>query len=183
VSDPRRRLLPSEEVVRSALGHLALDFRAMGAISNLFRTATAVRRHMEADVLAEHRLSWTSFVGLWVLWVWGELEARDFAAAVGISRPTATGVVTTLQERGFVRRHKDPRDGRMVRVALTPLGPRTIERLFPAFNREEAVLAGHLDPRQQEDLAAMLRVLLRAVDPDGGGSPGARRAVDAAEPA
>ena len=143
----------------------------MWAISNLFRTSTAVRRHMEADVLSEHRLSWTSFVGLWVLWVWGELEAREFAAAVGISRPTATGVITTLEQRGFARRRKDPKDGRMVRVALTGSGKRTIEHLFPAFNREEAVLAAHLSRDQQEDLAAMLRVLLRAVDPDGGSSP------------
>jgi MarR family transcriptional regulator, organic hydroperoxide resistance regulator len=171
VSDPRG-LLPSEEAVRTALAHLPLDFRAMWAISNLFRTSTAVRRHMEADVLSEHRLSWTSFVGLWVLWVWGELEAREFAAAVGISRPTATGVITTLEQRGFARRRKDPEDGRMVRVALTGSGRRTIERLFPAFNREEAALAAHLSPDQQEDLAAMLRVLLRAVDPDGGSSPG-----------
>ncbi|MCL6569882.1 MAG: hypothetical protein K6T35_13675, partial [Meiothermus silvanus] len=65
----------------------------MGAISNLFRCSTAIRRHMEARVLAEHRLSWTSFVGLWVLWVWGEMEAHRFAAAVGISRPTASGVM------------------------------------------------------------------------------------------
>lgn len=164
-------LLPSEEDVRAALGHLDLDFRAMWAISNLFRTSTAVRRHMESDVLSEHRLSWTSFVGLWVLWVWGELEAREFAAAVGISRPTATGVITTLEQRGYVRRSKDPSDGRMVRVALTPAGTGTIERLFPAFNREEATLAHHLSPEQQDDLAAMLRVLLRAVDPDGGASP------------
>ena len=39
--------------------------------------AAAVRRHMEAKVLATEHVSWTSFVGLWVLWVWGELETRD----------------------------------------------------------------------------------------------------------
>lgn len=163
-------MLPAERKVRDELGHLPLDFRAMWAISNLFRSSAAIRRHMEAKVLAPDRLSWTSFVGLWVLWVWGEMEAREFAAAVGISRPTATGVMRTLESRGYASRRKDRRDGRMVIVELTPAGRRTIEALFPKFNAEESVVAAHLDPRQQDDLAAMLRSLLRAVVPGDGGS-------------
>jgi len=158
-------LLPAERKVRDELGALPLDFRAMWAISNLFRSSTAIRRHMEARVLGPYRMSWTSFVGLWVLWVWGEMEARGFAAAVGISRPTATGVMTTLESRGYVTRRKDPRDGRMVIVELTPSGRSTIEELFPKFNAEESAVAAHLDPQQQDDLAAMLRSLLRAVSP------------------
>lgn len=165
-------LLPAERKVQEELGQLPLDFRAMWAISNLFRSSAAIRRHMEARVLAPDRLSWTSFVGLWVLWVWGEMEAREFAAAVGISRPTATGVMSTLESRGFVTRRKDAKDGRMVIVELTPSGRATIEDLFPKFNAEESAVAGHLDPAQQDDLAAMLRSLLRAVAPSTSEDPG-----------
>ena len=125
---------------------LPLDFRAMAAVSNLFRASAAIRRHMEAKILADDRLSWTSFVALWVLWVWGEMESRDLAAAVGISRPTSTGIVTTLEGRGFVRRSKTAEDGRLVRVSLTTTGRRTIEQLFPRFNAEEVVLTTHLEP-------------------------------------
>ncbi len=158
-------LLPAERKVLDSLGHLPLDFRAMWAVSNLFRSSAAIRRHMEANVLAADRLSWTSFVGLWVLWVWGEMEAREFAAAVGISRPTATGVMTTLEARGLVTRRKDPKDGRIVVVTLTHAGRRMIETLFPKFNAEESSVAGQLTGAQQDDLAAMLRSLLRGVIP------------------
>jgi DNA-binding MarR family transcriptional regulator len=109
--------LPAERKVLEALGDLPLDFRAMAAVSNLFRASAAVRRHMERRVLATDRLSWTSFVVLWVLWVWGDLESRDLAAAVGISRPTSSGVVTTLERRGYVQRKRNTMDGRMVRVS------------------------------------------------------------------
>jgi DNA-binding MarR family transcriptional regulator len=160
-------LLPAERKIVAELGHLPLDFRAMWAVSNLFRSSAAIRRHMESRVLAPDRLSWTSFVGLWVLWVWGEMEAREFAAAVGISRPTATGVMTTLEGRGYVTRRKDVKDRRMVIVELTSLGRATIESLFPKFNAEESSVAAHLSPEQQDDLAAMLRSLLRAVAPGG----------------
>ena len=54
-------LLPAERKVLERLGHLPLDFRAMGAVSNLFRAAAAIRRHMESKVLSADRLSWTSW--------------------------------------------------------------------------------------------------------------------------
>jgi MarR family transcriptional regulator, organic hydroperoxide resistance regulator len=159
------RLLPAERKVLEELGHLPLDFRAMWAISNVFRSSTALRRHLESTVLAPDRLSWTAFTALWVLWIWGEMEARDFAAAVGISRPTATGVITTLQGRRYVRRRKASRDGRVVLLSLTPSGRRKIEDLFPRFNAEEARLASVLSREDQDRLAALLRGLLSGVEP------------------
>jgi DNA-binding MarR family transcriptional regulator len=163
------RLLPAERKVLEELGHLPLDFRAMWAVSNVFRSSTALRRHLESTVLAPDRLSWTAFTGLWVLWIWGEMESRDFASAVGISRPTATGVLTTLQGRRFVRRRKASEDGRVVLVSLTPSGRRKIEDLFPRFNAEEARVASALSEEEQERVAAMLRTLSRRVAEGGGG--------------
>jgi DNA-binding MarR family transcriptional regulator len=161
-------LLPAERKVLEALGDRPLDFGAMWAVSNLFRASAAIRRHMEANVLSADRLSWTGFTGLWVLWVWGEMESRDFAQAVGVSRPTATGVVTTLEGRGFVRRKKGARDGRMVLVSLTAAGKRKIEQLFPRFNDEEVAVTSHLDDAQRDALATLLRSMYRAVEPNGG---------------
>lgn len=157
-------LLPAERKILEELGHLPLDFRAMAVVSNVFRASAAIRRNMERKVLAADRLSWTSFVVLWVLWVWGEMESRDLAAAVGVSRPTSTGVVTTLERRGLVRRRRNSSDGRMVRVSLTPAGTRKIEELFPRFNAEEAAVTAHLSPEEQETAASLLRSMLRAVE-------------------
>lgn len=158
------QLLPAERRVLERLGHLPLDFRAMWAVSNLFRASAAIRRHMESKVLADDRLSWTSFVAMWVLWVWGEMESRDLASAVGISRPTSTGVVTTLERRGYVRRRKNAEDGRMVRVSLTDRGRRKIEQLFPRFNAEETVVTSHLSAEQQDTMATMLRSMLKTAE-------------------
>ncbi len=157
-------LLPAERKVLERLGDMSLDFRAMAVVSNLFRASTAIRRHMEASVLADDRLSWTSFVVLWVLWVWGEMEAWELASAVGISRPTATGVLNTLERRGLVVRGRDERNRRVVRVSLSGEGERVISRLFPRFNREEAAITNHIEPAAQEAMASQLRSLLRALE-------------------
>jgi MarR family transcriptional regulator, organic hydroperoxide resistance regulator len=160
--------LQAERKVLERLGHLQLDFRAMGVVSNLFRASTAIRRHMEATVLAADKLSWTSFVALWVLWVWGEMESRDLASAIGISRPTSTGVVTTLERRGWAERRRSEQDGRMVRVALTLEGERKIADLFPRFNAEERAVTSHLTAEEQDAMAAMLRSMLRADETPSG---------------
>ncbi|WP_394844535.1 MarR family transcriptional regulator [Pendulispora brunnea] len=161
-------LLPAEAKVMEKLGDLPLDFRAMAAISNLFRASMAVRRRLEGNVLAEDRLSWTSFSSLWVLWVWGEMEVRELATHVCISRPTATGVVATLKRRGFAKSRPGPHDGRTVFVDLTPKGRKVIERVFPKFNAEEAAVASSLGAADQDRLAGLLRVLLRGVDQKNG---------------
>ena len=136
----------------------------MAVISNLFRTSAAVRRRLENRALAPHRLSWTSFVVLWVLWVWGEMESRDLAAAVGVTRPTCSGVVGTLERRQLVQRTRGTADARMVRVSLTAAGARLIAQLFPEFNQQETALTAHLSAGRQEELAGALRSLLRAVE-------------------
>jgi DNA-binding MarR family transcriptional regulator len=162
-TDKGEALLAAERKVLERLGHLPLDFRAMWVVSNLFRASTAIRRKMEAEVLSPDRLSWTAFTVLWVLWVWGEMDSRQLAAAVGVSRPTTTGVVTTLYRRELVRRSRVAEDGRLVRVSLTPAGRWMIENLFPKFNAKEAEVAGHLDGEDQARLAAMLRMIVGAV--------------------
>jgi MarR family transcriptional regulator, organic hydroperoxide resistance regulator len=163
-------LLPAERKIVEELGHLPLDFRAMWAISNVFRSGAALRRHLESTVLAKDRLSWTAFTGLWVLWIWGEMEARDFASAVGISRPTATGVLATLHRRRFGKRRKASKDGRVVLLSLTARGRRKIEELFPRFNAEEAQVASVLSVEEQDRFAEMLRTLFRRVDAGQGRS-------------
>jgi len=158
-------LLPQEREIFGRLnGQPGLNFRAMWAVSNLFRASTAVRRHMEASVLSPDRLSWTSFATLWVLWIWGSMEVRDLAAGVGITRPTTTGVVATLKRRSLVRSKRGSHDGRSVIVALTPKGRAMIQRLFPRFNAEEAAVTVRLSAEEQDALAGLLRTVLHCAE-------------------
>ena len=165
-----RSMLPQEQKVLERLGHRRdLNFRAMWVVSNLFRASTAVRRHMEASVLSHDQLSWTSFTTLWVLWIWGTMEVRELAAAVGITRPTTTGVVATLKRRRCVKTRRGSEDARTVFVALTPRGRRIIERLFPSFNKEEGAVTVRLTPVEQDNLAKLLRAVLHSAE-DANGS-------------
>jgi MarR family transcriptional regulator, organic hydroperoxide resistance regulator len=156
----------AERDVQQRVGNLPIDFAALAAISNVFRVASAVRNHMERTVLGPDELSWTGFVALFVLWVWGDLESRRLAAECGVTKGTLTGVITTLERRGLVGRRGDPYDGRLVIVALTNDGRRLIKRLFPKFNAQEAAVTARLADDGRRQLAHLLREVLRSLDDD-----------------
>lgn len=154
----------AEQLAVERLTALGIDAEAMAAVSNIFRAATVVRHHMERSVLASADLSFTAFTVLWVLWIWGEQEARHVAEEAGISRGTLTGVVTTLERRGLASRRAHPDDRRSVLVDVTAEGERLMAELFPVFNEEEAQVSGALDPARKAELAESLRTILRTVE-------------------
>jgi len=162
-SDDDRDLVTAERDVRQAFSGLDLDLRSLSAVSNIFRAATAVRNHMENGVLAQHELSWSAFTGLFVLRVWGDVDARTLATEAGITAATLTGVMKTLEARGLLRRKVDRTDRRRVIVCITPRGRAVVDELMPSFNRHEALVTQALTETEQDDLAHALRTVLRTV--------------------
>jgi len=163
-SDDDRDLVTAERDVRAAFTGLDLDLGSLAAVSNIFRAATAVRNHMENGVLSQHELSWSAFTTLFVLRVWGDMDARSLAAEAGVTAATLTGVMKTLESRRLLRRKTDRRDGRRVLVGLTPRGRRVIDEIMPAFNRHEALVTQALSADEQHELARSLRTILRTVE-------------------
>ncbi|HBL08601.1 MAG TPA: MarR family transcriptional regulator, partial [Acidimicrobiaceae bacterium] len=137
---------------------------SMAAVSNIFRTATAVRKHMERAVLKSHSLSWSAFVILFVLRIWGKQESRVLAAEAGVSGGTLTGVLDTLERKGLASRHPVTSDRRRVEVVLTNAGTRVVNEVMPAINSVESRVTGGLDEDEKEMLARLLRKVLRSVE-------------------
>ena len=157
-------LMQAERDIRGRIGDQQLDFAAMAAVSNIYRAANAIRHHMEQQVLAEADLSWAAFTVLFVLWIWGDQQTRHLAAEAGVTKGTLTGVLKTLEKRGLARRRGHDEDGRLVLVSLEPKGQQVIERLFPAFNAGEALVSASLTEREKNQLATLLRTIIRTVE-------------------
>jgi MarR family transcriptional regulator, organic hydroperoxide resistance regulator len=157
-------LVQAERDIRGRIGEAELDFAAMAAVSNIYRAANAIRYRLERDVLAEENLSWGAFTVLFVLWIWGDQQTRHLAAEAGVTKGTVTGLLKTLEKRGLVRRSGHDEDGRLVLVSLEPKGLDVIERLFPAFNKGEAAVSSCLNQEEKEQLASLLRKIIRSVE-------------------
>jgi DNA-binding MarR family transcriptional regulator len=146
----------TEQAVADRLKGLEVDMAAMAAVSNIYRAANAVRNHLER--------TWTGWVVLWVVWIWGDIESRHVAAEAGISKGTLTGVQNTLIARGLVKRRVHPDDARRVLLSLTPKGQRLMAEVFPKFNAEEAFVASQLDAAAKLAMARSLRTVVKQAE-------------------
>ncbi|MFF4503575.1 MarR family winged helix-turn-helix transcriptional regulator [Streptomyces sp. NPDC001401] len=163
----QRSITEAEKLAAAKLGGTPIRRDQMAAVANIYRAASAVRQHVENSVLRGSDLTWTAFVVLWVVWVWGESETRHVAEEAGISKGTLTGVSRTLESRGLIRRAGHPSDGRLVLLSLTDEGEQLMQRLFPAFNEEEAFVTGQLTDEECRTLAEGLRRVVLQVEENG----------------
>ncbi|HXD61921.1 MAG TPA: MarR family transcriptional regulator [Lacisediminihabitans sp.] len=157
-------LAETEREVEKRLGKLPIDYTSMAVASNLFRAANAVRNHLERTVLAKNDLSWTAFVVLWVTWIWEPIETRQIALEGGFSKATLTGVLSTLEGRGWVAREKSEADGRLVLVRMTAAGRELMTTLFPAFNEQEQHVASPVPSGKRGEFAELLRLVTANVE-------------------
>jgi DNA-binding MarR family transcriptional regulator len=86
----------------------------------------------------------------------GEACIGDLAAVDNCSQPTMTNQVRLLVKAGMVTRTSDARDGRIVRIRITPLGTRTLQSI-----RADRVAA--IEPRLATLSSAERQVLTDAI--------------------
>jgi DNA-binding MarR family transcriptional regulator len=135
-SAPRRRGRQLDEIA------VALPQRA-SSLSRLLltRTSVGVSRH-EASVLAAlEQRPW---------------RITDLANREQVTQPAITLLVNRLQERGWVERHADPADRRVVRVTLTPSGREVVARLRAEYR---ALVHEEMATLPDEDLCTLARAI------------------------
>jgi MarR family transcriptional regulator, organic hydroperoxide resistance regulator len=163
----QRSITEAEKLVEAKLGGTPIRHERMAVVANIYRAAAAVRQHLENAVLRSSDLTWTAFVVLWVIWIWGESESRHVAEEAGISKGTLTGVIRTLESRGLVKRAEHASDGRLLLLSLTGEGEELMRRVFPDFNAEESFVTARLDDDACRALAGGLRQVVLQVEEQG----------------
>jgi len=151
-----------------------LDSTPMEVIGRISRVSALVQRELER-VFAQHGLAGGDFDVLATLRRSG---APDRLTPGELSRSTmvTTGGMTKrldrLESLGLIRRESDPRDRRGKRIALTDDGRALIDRAVEAHLQNEERLLADLSDAKREELAALLRELLIALDARPGGGAG-----------
>ena len=96
---------------------------------------------------------------LMMLEVEGELSMSTLAEALGVSLPSATGLITRMEIRGLVERLHDPADRRVVRVRLTAAGRAIRDELEVVRQRQLSRLVKAMTPAQQATCLEALRIV------------------------
>jgi len=151
----------------SHVAPLELDFEAAHAVSSIYRAANAVRAYVSNEVLRPYDITWTGFVVMWVVWIWDGMETRHAAEAAAISKATLTGVVKTLETRGWIEKAGRAEDRRLVELRLTDAGRALMVELYPKFNAIESKVVGRLSSRRKKDMTKSLREIVTTIEETG----------------
>jgi DNA-binding MarR family transcriptional regulator len=117
--------------------------------------AEALHRLVSAAVQQQPReISLTSASTLATVERTGPRRITDLAAIEGVAQPSMTALVTVLERAGLVERGQDPRDQRVVLVALTAAGTDYLRSRRRAGAEAFAQLIDKLPPEETATLLA-----------------------------
>jgi len=146
-----------------------LDVTPLEVLSRVSRLArrldlargTAFAEHgldgWEFDVLSALRRAGTPY----------ELSPGQLVAETLVTSGTMTNRVDRLVTRGYVEREPDPTDRRGVIVRLTPTGMEVVDAALSDLLAHEHELLAELGAVERNDLAGLLRGLLRPFEREG----------------
>ena len=129
-----------------------MDHAAPSLLYAVKQVELAVRAHLD-DLLRPSGTTALQYTALTVLARRAGLTSAELARNAFVTPQSMGDLVTALERRELVTRHRDPRHARRLLISLTPTGQALLERVEPQVRAlEEQMLA---------DLAAPERTALR----------------------
>jgi DNA-binding MarR family transcriptional regulator len=111
-------------------------------------------------------ISLTSLATLSTLNRTGTKRITELAAIEGVTQPSMTTLIASLEKQGLVTRTGDPNDKRVSLVSLTEAGQQYLLQRRQAGTEAFAVLVSQLPPDEAAALSAAVPALMRLRDLD-----------------
>ncbi|MBX4926396.1 homoprotocatechuate degradation operon regulator HpaR [Rhizobium binae] len=143
-----------DEMPETAAGRPSTDRRRSLAIG-LLRAREAVMSHFR-PILAAHDVTEQQWRVIRVLSEAGMLDASEVADKASILAPSLTRMIRSLEERGFITKHKDKADGRRVLLQITTAGQTMVDDVMPESLKVYADIGARFGEARVEQLLDML---------------------------
>ena len=129
------------------------------AAREILKIIPLVMRTVAAELRAAGEMPAPAHFGLLTMLGDQPRTLTELALLQGVSLPTMSNSISTLVERGWVKRSSPARDRRIVLIEVTPLGKATVERVGQAAETHLAEMLAVLDTVSRRRLQAGLGVL------------------------
>ena len=169
---PRPRSQPTPDHVDRFLEEFKEEFPAEidleieGIVDRINGINRRLKRALD-ETLAEYGLSLAAYKVLSSLrWAGAPYRrsAGELAALSDLSSGAMTSRLDQLEKAGLVRRLRDPEDRRGVLVEPTEKGKKLWEKAMGVQGRKEQLIAAALNEREQAELNALLRRIMRVFE-------------------
>lgn len=136
----------------------------MGEIFGLIEHTAKNLRRIQRRTVREVGLTPPQYGVLHMLWERDERPFKDLADALLCTRATITGIIDTLERKGFVMRKPNPADRRSILAALTDEG-RDLQHSTPALDSIYNSCCSGLAPLEFQQLGFLLQKLNDSLNP------------------
>lgn len=82
---------------------------------------------------------------------------RDIEVEFRLSHPTVSGLLSRLEQKGFIQLRKDPSDRRCKRIYILPKGTQCHETMHQIIRSNEERMVQDFTPEEKELFAALLQ--------------------------
>jgi DNA-binding MarR family transcriptional regulator len=138
-----------------------LDESAFRVGFNLVRAANSLIQASEDKIHRPSGWSWAGFRVMYIIWISGEITARDISRLASVTRQTMSSVLATLERDGLVERTRDAADRRLMAVRLTSTGNDGVRAAMKAQNELEATRLSFLTAEERHTLGLLLEKTLQ----------------------
>ncbi len=125
----------------------------------ILRIIPLVMRTVAAELRAAGEMPAPAHFGLLTILGSHPRTLTELALLQGVSLPTMSNSVSTLVQRGWVKRSSPARDRRVVLIEVTPLGQATVERVGKAAEAHLSEMLANVPAPARRRLKAGLGVL------------------------
>ena len=149
-----------------------MEQREQEMVNRILKLSGDIFNTMSPDIPAEWLsldLTLAQLRVLLVLRAQGSSRMSDIAAVLGITLPTATGIVDNLVRRELIAREADPQDRRLVICRLSPQGQGLVNRLWTSGQFQIGRLLEGLTLPQLEKAADVAQMLFDNLSRRAGG--------------
>ena len=164
MSDDRRESFYHQRVSECGPRYAGFDLHSTKTILELIYTYD-VFHHATARYMAEYGLS-KSTLNILLLLRHGPSEGmqlHDLGDLLLVSRANITGLIDSLQQRGWVRRVVDENDRRVRYARITQKAESLLDEFMPVHFRHLTALLQDLSGEEKNTLSALLRKARRSI--------------------
>lgn len=91
------------------------------------------------------------------------MQPAEIASQLSVTRSTMTGLLDTLESKGWIERVPVPEDGRCWAIILTAKGRRELDRILPGHYKRMAQAMGSIDEAERRQLVSLLGKVSRGL--------------------
>jgi DNA-binding MarR family transcriptional regulator len=113
-------------------------------------------RHIMRNGPANSGIHLAQYRMLGLLMKSGPISMSEIGRQLYISKPSMTTLADTLIENGWIERHNDPDDRRVINLTITPKGKKHLQQAFEICRTDVKTLISGLEDHDLQRLSASL---------------------------